>query len=85
MATYRLDDSAPHTFWDQALAPRLTVKPGDTVVFETLEASANQITPKSKAAALARHELREDPPADRAGVRPRRRARRRARGARSSR
>ena len=53
MATHRLDDSAPHAFWDQALAPRLTVKPGDTVVFETLEASANQITPKSKAAALA--------------------------------
>ena len=33
--------------------PRVTVKPGDTVVFETLEACANQITPKSKAAALA--------------------------------
>ena len=53
MATHRLDDTAPHAFWDNTLAPRVTVKPGDTVVFETLEASANQITPRAKSAALA--------------------------------
>jgi acetamidase/formamidase len=52
MATYRLDDSSPHAFWDQSLPPRVTIKPGDTVTFETLEASAGQITPRSKSAAL---------------------------------
>jgi acetamidase/formamidase len=53
MATYRLDDRSPHAFWDQSLPPRLTIRPGDTVVFETLEASAGQITPRSRSAALA--------------------------------
>ena len=53
MATYRLDDRSPHAFWDQSLPPRLEIRPGDTVVFETLEASAGQITPRSKSAALA--------------------------------
>jgi acetamidase/formamidase len=52
MATYRLDDRSPHAFWDNTLPPRLTIKPGDTVVFETLEASAGQVTPRSKAAVL---------------------------------
>src|ERR687895_104075 len=28
-----------HTAWDNALPPRLTVEPGDTVVFKTLEPS----------------------------------------------
>ena len=45
------------------------MKPGDTVVFETLEASANQITPTVEGGGAGRDELREDPPADRAGVR----------------
>jgi acetamidase/formamidase len=52
MATYRLDDGSPHAFWDNTLAPRITIKSGDTVVFETLEASAGQITPTSKHDAL---------------------------------
>ena len=52
MATVRLDDSAPHACWDNSLAPRLEIRPGDTVIFETLEASAGQITPKSEHAAL---------------------------------
>jgi len=47
MATHHLDDKTPHAFWDTTLPPRLTIAPGDTVVFETLEASANQITPES--------------------------------------
>lgn len=47
MATYHLDDTQPHAFWDNAHPPRLTIEPGDTVVFETLEASANQIKPDS--------------------------------------
>ena len=53
MATYRLDDRSPHAFWDRSLPPRVGIKPGDTVVFETLDASAGQITPRSTHAALA--------------------------------
>ena len=52
MATLRLDDSAPHACWDNSLEPRLEIRSGDKVVFETLEASAGQITPKSSHAAL---------------------------------
>ena len=47
MATHHLDDTQPHAFWDNTLAPRLHIQPGDTVVFETLEASAGQVTPTS--------------------------------------
>jgi acetamidase/formamidase len=47
MARHYLDDSQPHAFWDCSLRPRAHIKPGDTVVFETLEASANQVTPES--------------------------------------
>ena len=53
MATHRLDDRSPHAFWDHTLPPRVEIEGGDTVVFETLEASAGQITPRSKASALA--------------------------------
>jgi acetamidase/formamidase len=44
---HRLDDRKPHAFWDNSHAPRLTIRSGDSVVFETLEASAEQITPAS--------------------------------------
>lgn len=37
--TRHLGREAIHTYWDNALPPRLTVAPGDTVVFETLDAS----------------------------------------------
>lgn len=37
--TLRLGREAIHTCWDNALPPRLTVNPGDTVVFETREPS----------------------------------------------
>ena len=53
MAIHHLDDAHPHAFWDNALAPRVRIQPGDTVVFETLEASANQITPESTSEALS--------------------------------
>ncbi|MBI1742187.1 acetamidase/formamidase family protein [Candidatus Acetothermia bacterium] len=52
MSSYRLDDTKPHAFWDNSYPPRLSIKPGDTVVFETLEASAKQITPASRSEAL---------------------------------
>lgn len=38
-STPRLGREAIHTFWDNTLPPQLTVRPGETVTFETLEAS----------------------------------------------
>jgi acetamidase/formamidase len=52
MATHHLDDKQPHAFWDNSYPPRIRIKPGDKVIFETLEASANQITPSSSAEAV---------------------------------
>ncbi len=53
MATHHLDDTQPHAFWDNSHPPRVRIQPGDTVVFETMEASANQVTPTSSHDALA--------------------------------
>lgn len=53
MATHHLDDQQCHAFWDNTLPPRVRVQPGDTVVFETLEASAKQIQPGTPSEALA--------------------------------
>ena len=39
MAAHRLDASVVHHAWDNALAPRLEVAPGDTVVFDTRDAA----------------------------------------------
>jgi acetamidase/formamidase len=47
MATHHLDDTKPHAFWDNSYPARLRIQPGDTVVFETLEASAGQVGPDS--------------------------------------
>jgi acetamidase/formamidase len=52
VATHQLDDAQPHAFWDNSLAPRARIQPGDTVVLETLEGTG-QITPKSGDDALA--------------------------------
>jgi acetamidase/formamidase len=52
MATHHLDDTQPHAFWDNTLPPRVRIQPGDTVVFETLEASAKQMTPGAPSSAL---------------------------------
>jgi acetamidase/formamidase len=52
MATHHLDDTQPHAFWDNSHPPRVRIRPGDTVVFETLEASANQVTPDATVEAL---------------------------------
>lgn len=47
MVIHRLDDKKPHAFWDNSHPARISIAPGDTVVFETLEASAGQVTPAS--------------------------------------
>jgi len=52
VSEHRLDDRAPHAFWDKSLSPRLTIEPGDTVVLETLEGTG-QISPNSPHEALA--------------------------------
>lgn len=54
MTTHRLDDTQPHAFWDNSLPPRARIEPGDTVIFETLEASAGQITPQSSHEAIGK-------------------------------
>lgn len=53
MSIYHIDDTQPHAFWDNSLPPRVRVASGDSVVFETLEASAGQITPQSSHEAVA--------------------------------
>ncbi len=53
MAIHHLDDSQTHAFWDNSLPPRVHVNSGDTVVFETVEASSKQITPESGDEVLA--------------------------------
>jgi acetamidase/formamidase len=54
MTTHRLDDRQPHAFWDNSHPPRLRIRSGDTVQFQTLEASAGQITPASTSNTLRR-------------------------------
>ena len=54
MTTHHLDDRQPHAFWDNSFPPRLRIQPGDRVVFETLEASARQITRRSSHKAVAK-------------------------------
>ncbi len=39
MTVHHLDDSVTQPFWDNSVEPRLVINPGDTVVFECLEAS----------------------------------------------
>jgi len=52
MATHHLDDTQPHAFWDNSLPPRVRIQSGDTVIFETLEASAGQVRPDSPSESL---------------------------------
>ncbi len=46
MATHHLDDSVSQPFWDNSVEPRLVIEPGDTVVFDCLEATG-QLTRQS--------------------------------------
>jgi acetamidase/formamidase len=51
VTVHRLDDRSPHPFWDNSIPPSLTIDPGETVVFETLEGTG-QIGPDSPHEAL---------------------------------
>lgn len=42
--THRLTTEHIHTYWSNALAPALTIEPGDMVVIETLEASDGNVS-----------------------------------------
>jgi acetamidase/formamidase len=54
MSAHYLDSSKVHNFWDDSLPPRIRIKPGDTVTFDTVEASVSQITPQSTHADIGR-------------------------------
>jgi len=47
MAEHYLDDSAIHQVWDNSIAPRVEIEPGDTVIFECREASNGDLTANS--------------------------------------
>lgn len=54
MAEHTLSARPPnlHSRWDSSLAPVLTVDPGDTVVFETTDATGDQLAPTATVADL---------------------------------
>jgi acetamidase/formamidase len=72
--TYSLDARTVHYEWNNALAPRLVVEPGDTVVFDTRDAADGYYAPSSTHAdVLARGPFRGHPltgPVAVAGARP---------------
>jgi acetamidase/formamidase len=45
MTTHYLPPEALHRAWDRGLAPALTIEPGDTVVFATIDAADGNIPP----------------------------------------
>jgi acetamidase/formamidase len=47
MTTHHLDRGTIHREWNNALAPRLTIDPGDTVVFDTRDAADGYYSRKS--------------------------------------
>ncbi|MBI2525109.1 MAG: acetamidase/formamidase family protein [Candidatus Rokubacteria bacterium] len=60
--THRLDAGLVHYEWNNALAPRLVIDPGDTVVFDTRDASGGYYAPSSSHAdVLARGPFRGHP------------------------
>jgi acetamidase/formamidase len=62
MQTHRLDASQVHYEWNNAIPPRLTIDPGDTVVFDTRDAADGFYKPTSTDAdVLARGPFRGHP------------------------
>jgi acetamidase/formamidase len=47
MTTHHLDAETIHQEWDNAIPPRLTIDPGDTVVFDTRDAANRFYSPSS--------------------------------------
>jgi acetamidase/formamidase len=59
--THVLSPDPPHYVWDNSLAPRLLVQSGDTVTFETRDASDGHFGPGATASALQTYEFRGHP------------------------
>jgi acetamidase/formamidase len=52
--SHRLSREQIHYGWDNSIEPALTVRPGDTIELETVDASGGQLTKDSTAADVAR-------------------------------
>jgi acetamidase/formamidase len=61
MTTHRLDASLVHYEWNNAIPPRLTIDPGDTVVFDTRDAADGYYTPASTSADVPGRPVRGHP------------------------
>jgi acetamidase/formamidase len=59
--THTLDASQVHHEWNNAIPPRLTIDPGDTVVFDTRDAADGFYTPKSTAEDVMRRVFKGHP------------------------
>ncbi|MEK7838228.1 MAG: acetamidase/formamidase family protein, partial [candidate division NC10 bacterium] len=68
--THRLDAGLVHYEWNNAIAPRLEIDPGDTVIFDTRDASDGYYAPASThAEVLGRGPFRGHPLTGRVRVR----------------
>jgi acetamidase/formamidase len=61
MATHTLDAETVHYEWNHAIPPRLTIDPGDTVVFETRDAADRFYTKASTAADVLKRVFKGHP------------------------
>lgn len=52
--THRLDDSLVHYAWDNGVSPRLSIDPGETIVFQTRDAADRFYSPDSTHEDVAR-------------------------------
>jgi acetamidase/formamidase len=59
--THVLAPDPPHYVWDNSLAPRLTVQSGDTVTFETRDASDGHFAPGATTDTLSTYQFRGHP------------------------
>ncbi len=50
--THTIHKTQSHLGWDRSFAPQMTIAPGDTVEFETVDASGAQLSPDSTVADL---------------------------------
>lgn len=45
-----------HFAWDKTIEPVLTVAPGETIIFDVMDASAGQVTPESRAGVFSNYD-----------------------------
>jgi acetamidase/formamidase len=61
MTTHKLDNNTVHYEWNNALAPRLEIDPGDTVVFDTRDAADRFYSKSSTADDVAKRVFKGHP------------------------